>query len=199
MAKSSKPGPKRPSPPLAASDSRWRSIVLWGVGTVAFVLFLAFMVSDLTSESEGGVPEGTEEIVVTDRVHVEGEIYDHDEVPAGGDHSAVWANCGFYSDPIEAENALHSLEHGAVWITYQPSLPEDQIDVLRPMGSPTEKVLVSPVEGQTEPVMATAWGFQLELEDADDPRLDQFIAEFAGSLSAPEPGGSCRGGVGNPG
>ncbi len=47
-------------------------------------------------------------------------------------------------------------------------------------------------------MMATAWGYQLELQEAEDPRLNQFIAEFAGSLEAPEPGGSCRGGIGNP-
>lgn len=197
MSKSVKPATKQSA--SSAPEGRWRSILIWGAGTVVLILFLTFMVSDLASPPEGGVPEGTEEITVTDRLHVEGEIYDHDDVPAGGDHSSLWANCGFYSEPIEAENALHSLEHGAVWITYQPSLPQDQIDTLRPMGSPTEKVLVSPVEGQPQPIMATAWGFQLELEDADDPRLAQFVTEFAGSLSAPEPGGSCRGGVGNPG
>lgn len=171
---------------------RWRSIVGWGAGTVALILLLTYLVADLTTEAQAGVPEGTNEVDVAAGLHIEGDIYDHGDVPAGGDHSSAWVRCDFYGAPVEAENAVHSLEHGAVWITYQPSLPAAQIDILRPMGSPVEKVLVSPVEDQDQPIKATAWGFQLDLESADDPRLDQFVAEFARSLDAPEPGGSCQ-------
>lgn len=180
------------------SGTRWRQILIWGGGITAFVVLVAVVLAGTLNEAEAGIPEGTEEIAVGDPAHVEGDIHDDDEVPAGGEHNQVWANCGFYSEPVAAENAVHSLEHGAVWITYQPSLPEDQLAVLRSLGSPVEKVLVSPVEGQEVPMMATAWGYQLELQEADDTRIGQFIAEFAGSLGAPEPGGSCRGGIGNP-
>lgn len=196
MTKPNKPAKKR----VDSSDSggRWRQVLIWGGGITAFVVLVAVVLAGTLNEAEAGIPEGTQEISVGDPAHVEGDLHDPDEVPAGGEHSQVWANCGFYSEPVAAENAVHSLEHGAVWITYQPSLPEDQVDVLRSLGSPVEKVLVSPVEGQEVPMMATAWGYQLELQEADDPRLSQFIAEFAGSLGAPEPGGSCRGGIGNP-
>ena len=157
------------------------------------------VVSDTLDEPAGGVPDGTEQVAVGAPTHVEGDIYDNHEVPAGGEHSSVWANCGFYSDPVAAENAVHSLEHGAVWITYRPDLPEDELAVLRGLAGPREKVLASPVESQDPPIMVTAWGNQLDLGSANDPRLEQFLAEFAGSLSAPEPGGACTGGVGVPG
>jgi len=51
--------------------------------------------------------------------------------PVGGDHNAVWMNCGIYSQPVPTERAVHNLEHGAVWITYQPSLPPSQVSALR--------------------------------------------------------------------
>lgn len=167
-------------------------------GVILVVLLIAVVVQDTLSAPVGGVPEGTQVIDVGAPTHVEGQIYQPTEVPAGGEHNSIWANCGYYDTPVPAENAVHSLEHGAVWITFEPDLGSDQIDTLRGFSRPAEKVLISPVEGQGSPIIATAWGHQLELTDAGDPRLDQFVTEFAGSLNAPEPGGGCSGGVGNP-
>lgn len=169
-----------------------------GAGFVAIILLIAVVLTGTLNEPIGGVPEGSEEVAVGDPRHVGGEIYTEDEVPAGGEHAPIWANCGFYTEPVAAENAVHSLEHGAVWITYRSDLPSDQIELLRGLARPREKVLASPVPDQGSPVIATAWGTQLQLDSAADSRLDQFVVELAGSLSAPEPGGACSGGVGLP-
>ena len=40
-------------------------------------------------------------------------------------------NCGVYDKPVPSERAVHNLEHGAVWITYSPSLPQSQVSQLR--------------------------------------------------------------------
>lgn len=165
---------------------------------VALIALLAFVVQDLLDEPATGIPEGTRQLELEPPIHLDGRLYEDHEVPAGGPHSAVWANCGFYPEPILAENAVHSLEHGAAWITYQPGIDDSDIDVLRQLAR-RNKVLVSPVAGQEAPIMATAWGNQLELDGADDERLEQFVNEFAGSIRhAPEPGGACSGGVGSP-
>lgn len=50
--------------------------------------------------------------------------------PAGGEHFNIWQNCGIYAEPIESGNAVHSMEHGALWITYSPDLPSDQVATL---------------------------------------------------------------------
>ena len=138
-----------------------------------------------------GVPDGTEEVHVDPPVHAEGQLYGADEVPAGGAHSPTPARCGFYDTPIPAENAVHSLEHGAVWITYRPDIGDSQVNTLRGFTNSIDKVLVSAVPGQSAPIIATAWGSQLELDNANDSRLGQFVNEFEGSLDAPEPGGAC--------
>lgn len=180
------------------TTSPWPKRIAIAGGVIAIVLLNVLILSGTLNEPTAGVPEGTEEVAVAAPAHIEGNLYDESEVPAGGEHSPIWANCGFYSEPINAENVVHSLEHGAVWITHTAEIPAGQLDTLRRLARPAEKVVVSPVEDQQSPIIATAWGFQLELDSAEDPRLEQFAAEFAGSLSAPEPGGACTGGVGAP-
>lgn len=169
-----------------------------GIGAAATVVGLLVAIVAFNSPPLAGVPDGTEIVAVGPAQHVEGDIHADGEVPAGGSHSEVWQNCGFYDEEIRSENAVHSLEHGAVWITYRPDLPSDDIDRLRGLIRSLDKVLISPIEGQRPAAIATAWANQLELDDVADPRLDQFLNEFEGSRSAPEPGGRCNGGVGTP-
>lgn len=171
-------------------------MIWWTLGLVVVAALIWVIIAGTLDAPQGGIPEGTEEFQVTDASHVQGQIYAPNEVPPGGPHSPIWANCGFYEEPVAPENAVHSLEHGAAWITYRPDLPASEIEALRELSA--RKVLISPVQGQSSPIMATAWGYQLSLDSTEDPRLSQFIAEFAGSLAAPEPGAACSGGVGNP-
>ena len=94
--------------------------------------------------------------------------------PVGGPHNPIWQNCGFYSKPVRNEHAVHSMEHGAVWITYSPDLPKDQVEKIKSL---TQKryVLASPYPNLPSPVVATAWGKQLRLDSTNDPRLEQFV------------------------
>ena len=180
----------------AAEPSPWPR--RFGIGAAVAVVGLLVAIVFFNSPPVSGVPDGTETVAVGSVQHVEGDIHADGETPAGGSHSEVWQNCGFYEEQIRSENAVHSLEHGAVWITYRPDLSTDDIDTLRVFIRRPDKVLISPVEGQGSEVMVTAWGNQLELDDVADPRLDQFVNEFEGSNAAPEPGGRCSGGVGTP-
>ena len=88
---------------------------------------------------------------------------------------------------------MHSLEHGAVWLSYAPVLPEAQVDRLAELASKNrEYVLVSPLEGLATPVVAATWGAKLEVDSADDPRLEQFVEAYAGGDQGGEPGVPCR-------
>ena len=89
------------------------------------------------------------------------------------------------------------MDHGVVWITYRPDLPQQQIETLRPYGN-ENYVIVSPYPGQDAPVTVTSWRVQLELNGANDPRLEQFVNEFKVSELAPLSGNRCTLGVGNP-
>ena len=118
--------------------------------------------------------------------------------PVGGQHrpAGAWQNCGFYDKYIENERGVHSLEHGAVWITYDPDLPQDQIDTLRSKAESSTKFLVSPYPGMDAPVIASVWGKQIKLDGANDDRLDPFISEYLNNPgNTPEPGGICWSGI----
>lgn len=120
------------------------------------------------------------------------DAVDYDESPpVGGEHSPLWLECKFYDEPIPNEKAVHSLEHGAVWITYDPALPASEIEALKDRLD-ENYMLLSPFEGQEDPVVATAWNNQLVLDGADDPRLDDFVTEFRQGPQTPEPGASCE-------
>jgi hypothetical protein len=121
-----------------------------------------------------------------------------DRPPAGGIHTGAWQNCGVYREPIHTGHALHSLEHGAVWITYNDSLSESGIATLEGHARGQTHILVSPYPSQVSPVVLTAWGLQLEVGSATDRRIADFIARYQRGPQTPERGGSCAGGVGEP-
>ena len=141
--------------------------------------------------------EGIEVYPATSNRTVEGPIHYARKPPTNGNHAPLWQNCGFYQEPIQDRHAVHSMDHGVVWITYRPDLPQQQLETLRSYGNESY-VIVSPYPGQDAPVIATSWRIQLELDSASDPRLDQFVNEFKISELAPLSGNRCVLGVGKP-
>ncbi|MDQ3182371.1 MAG: DUF3105 domain-containing protein, partial [Actinomycetota bacterium] len=122
-------------------------------------------------------PNGIEVYPATTNHTVKGPIEYDRKPPTNGNHDPLWQNCGFYEEPVEDRHAVHSLDHGVVWITYRPDLPKQQIETLRPYGN-ENYVIASPYPGQNAPVIATSWRVQLELGGADDPRLRRFVNQF---------------------
>ncbi len=127
--------------------------------------------------------------------HVDGTVEYAMVPPAGGPHNPIWQTCGVYTAPIYNEHGVHSLEHGAVWITYDPDLPAADVQRLAALAN-QNYILVSPYPGLTDPVVASSWGRQIRLTGVDDPRLEQFIIEFRRNpATAPEPNATCSMGI----
>jgi Protein of unknown function (DUF3105) len=113
--------------------------------------------------------------------------------PVGGPHDPSWQRCGVYDAPVKPEHAVHSMEHGAVWITYRPDLAAADVEFLKSVVAGKRYLLVSPYPGLTDPIVASAWGAQLRLADPRDPRLTEFLDRYAGR--GPESGANCDIGV----
>ena len=118
--------------------------------------------------------------------------------PAFGAHLGAWQNCGIYDQPIELGNALHSLEHGAVWLTYSPDLSDSEIAELQDLVRGHAFVLMSPYPAQTKPVVLSGWTVQLVIDSLPDERIEQFIAYYENGPQNPEPGAPCSGAIGVP-
>lgn len=112
--------------------------------------------------------------------------------PSGGNHSPYPLTCGFYDTQQPNEMAVHSLEHGAVWIAYGPSTSTADIQALKAYTA-LDHVLVTPYAGMAVPITVVAWEHRLELQAVADPRLKQFVDEYRNGPQAPERGGSCKG------
>ncbi|MGL5853133.1 MAG: DUF3105 domain-containing protein [Phycicoccus sp.] len=126
--------------------------------------------------------------------HVNTPVVYDESPPSRGDHHPIWWNCGAYDRPLPAEHVVHSLEHGAVWLTYRPDTASTTRDALTRLADRSYLVL-SPLPDQRWPVVATAWGVQLRQERFDEKAVEQFIVEYRMGPQAPEPGGSCSGGT----
>lgn len=180
-----------------SSDGSRRTYIIVGAVILAFVVgFVALVVLDSRQQSAGSPPGEVQTYDVGPaNQHTEGDV-DYDQTPpAGGEHNPVWQNSGFYEAPVRDENAVHTLEHGAVWITYSPDLPQDQKDQIRQLVEGQTCMLASPHPNLEAPVVASAWGKQLPLESADSPDLEQFVRAYRQGPQTQEPGAACTGGT----
>lgn len=185
-------------PETQPRDRSGRTILLIGGALVALIL-VAVGIWGLAASDESPARESADEsapasVAEYDVVgeHVITEVEYEQTPPAGGAHNPLWLNCGVYDEPIFSENAVHSMEHGAVWITYDPDLDDAAVAQLEEL-LPSTYAILSPFEGLPSPVVASAWGRQLVLESPDDPQLVEFIAEYRNGGVAPEIGAPCTG------
>src|SRR6266545_4051045 len=171
-------------PPRQSSPMRWLV-----VGSIAGLVLLGLII--LLARRPSGPPDGVEYFDVPSANHVDTTVDYPQTPPVGGDHAPQWQNCGFYSGPVRNENAVHSMEHGAVWITYQRDQPQDQINRIRQLAVGQTYVLASEFANLPAKVVVSAWGAQLKLDNADDPKLEQFINYFKQGPTTPERGAPC--------
>ncbi|MFF5531243.1 DUF3105 domain-containing protein [Streptomyces cinerochromogenes] len=131
------------------------------------------------------------------RTHVTTKVSYPMHPPVGGNHNPVWLNCNgdVYTKPVADENAVHALEHGAVWVTYTGKAPKADVDALAAKVKKTPYSLMSPYENQEAPLVLSAWGHQVAVKSAKDPEVDKFFATYVQGRQTPEPGASCTGGV----
>ncbi|MFE1886001.1 DUF3105 domain-containing protein [Streptomyces diastatochromogenes] len=131
------------------------------------------------------------------RTHVTTKVSYPMHPPVGGNHNPVWLNCNgdVYTKPVQDENAVHALEHGAVWVTYTGKAAKADVDALAAKVKKTPYSLMSPYENQAAPLILSAWGHQVAVKSASDPEVDKFFATYVQGDQTPEPGASCTGGM----
>ena len=170
-------------------------------GTAVLAIIVGVVVSSATPPVDPATIEieGLETFENLEALHVQTAVEYEMTPPAGGPHNPTWLNCGIYEEEVPAEYAVHSLEHSAVWVTYDPEQVQGaDLDALR-NAMPRSYIILSPFPGLEAPVVASAWGVQVALDGVDDPRLRDFIVKYRQSPDAPEPGALCSQALDGPG
>ncbi|WP_428963808.1 DUF3105 domain-containing protein [Micromonospora fluostatini] len=200
---------RKPITPVKVSQGRaWGPIALFvavgvlAVSIIGYGAWASFQGSKPWEERAEAI-EGivnfrkTDPELVKGANHQEGPVQYAQAPPVAGPHNSSWQNCmgDVYDAPIASEHAVHSLEHGAVWITYRPDLPADQIEKLAERVRGNEKTFLSPFQGQDRPISLQTWGYQLKVDNADDSRIDDFIKTLRVNASIEGPNALCSGGI----
>ncbi len=195
-------GRARSAPVTVKKDFPWGTVlasVVLGALLIGLVVYAAMNqgsgVRDLLAEDDASF-DGLSVFDEPARDHVGGQV-DYPEYPslppAGGAHNAVPQQCAVYDDEIPPEHAVHSLEHGAVWITYSPDLDSGQVEALADLVDGDPYRLMSPLPGQESPIVLSAWGRQLAVDDAGDRDVRRFLDVYTNGRQTPERGAACVG------
>ena len=172
------------------SERKWR-LFLTSLFTVLAISITVLFVQTMPAKAGVG-PKGTKIYQYKSGKHVAGAVKYKESPAVGGAHNPGWQPCGVYTGPISEELAVHSLEHGAVWMTYRPDITYDQLGEIRKISAGNPYILVSPRLGQKEIVIMTAWNRQLKgITSLSDPKIKRFITAFVQGPQTPEPGASC--------
>ena len=186
--------------------SRIITIAVSGVVVAGLVGFGVFALNKESEKKEQKVAEAKAPVIgekswdakKLGRKHVDKTVTYPMKPPVGGDHNQVWMNCNgdVYKEPIPDMNAVHSLEHGAVWVTYNAKAPAADVTKLSAKVKETPYTLMSPVKDQAGVIMLSAWGKQLTVDSADDPGVSKFLTKYVQGPQTPEPGAACTNGLG---
>jgi hypothetical protein len=175
-------------------------VVLIAVGIIGYGVFASVKGSaswqDKAKDISGIVNYRAQKNAQIDaRDHKDGPLTYVTNPPVGGAHNPTWQNCmgDVYAEPIANEHAVHSLEHGAVWVTYKQGLGPDQVDKLKAKVQGKDYMLMSPITNLDKNISLQAWGYQLKVDNADDKRIDAFIKALRLNASM-EPTAACSGG-----
>ncbi|WP_082557153.1 DUF3105 domain-containing protein [Modestobacter sp. Leaf380] len=128
--------------------------------------------------------------------HVTTDVDYAETPPVGGPHDASWADCTgtVYDTELRPENAVHSLEHGAVWVAYDPGLATDaDVEALTALVEGRPGTMLSPYPDLGVPVSLQAWNHQLQAGSGTDPAVEAFTTLLTFNPdTTPELGATCE-------
>jgi hypothetical protein len=204
-ARGNRPPPRRPpAPPISVSRPKPWGLIAATVAVIVFagaiIGYAVLQIRSKNAEKPAGLAaaaakiEGITVKSYPNGVHKTTPIKYDQSPPFGGEHDPEWADCTgtVYTKPIRSENAVHSLEHGGIWITYRPGLSRGELDALKRRVNGVDHMMLSPYPGLKTKVSLQSWGHQLFVDSVDDGRIDAFIKDLKhNEVTTPEPTASC--------
>jgi len=159
---------------------KWTAELL-AVGIVGYGLFL--LISRTTTPRPG------ESIAIQGRDHISvGSSHPeyNSNPPTSGPHYAQPTDWGVYQNELKDENVIHSMEHGGIWISYQPDIDDDTKEKIEVLGKKhSGSVVVSPRSANDSPIALASWGRLEKLSSFNEARILEFIKR--NKNKSPEP------------
>lgn len=126
------------------------------------------------------------------REHVDSKNYGGDQPPTSGAHANP-VSWGVYDTEVRDDQLIHNMEHGGIYISYQPSLPKDQVDKLTrllsaPFANPNfqpTKIVLAPRATNKSPIELSSWRRSETLLAYDQQKIEDYVARNLGK--SPEP------------
>ena len=122
------------------------------------------MGEEIPDQGRGHVPDGT-------------KLDFNSNPPTSGRHYAKWITRGIYDKSQIDGNLVHSLEHGAVILSYKSDLPKEDVEKIKSVFSSVsvgKKIMVSR-DNLDVPVALTSWGRLLKLQTIDEAKIKEFM------------------------
>ncbi len=169
------------------SQSRTVRSVVRGIAVLVLLAALGYA-GYLFIRSQG--PQGEDfsrSFPIQGRAHIpigaEHEVYNSNP-PTSGSHYAEPARPGFRgTEQIADGHLIHSLEHGLIWISYQPDVPVAVVEALKDFDDGL--TVITQREANGTDIAVAAWGrldtFDLSgdtLTDEEQQRIEDFIARY---------------------
>lgn len=101
--------------------------------------------------------------------------------PVSGWHYPQPAEWGVYHEELADEIIIHNLEHGGVWISYKPDIPEEvRLKLESFFEKYGRKIIVTPRPQNDTEIALAAWGRldKFGLAEYSEERVDKFIRAF---------------------
>ncbi len=122
---------------------------------------------EIADQGRGHVPDGT-------------QVQYNSNPPTSGQHYIKWITRGIYDKPQVDGNLVHSLEHGAVIVSYKSDLSKEDVEKIKSVFGSTSvsKKIMVPRDNLDVPIALTSWGRLLKLQIIDatsEAKIKEFM------------------------
>ena len=171
-----------------------QAFIIGGILVVVIGIGLVLFIQD-AKDSNLAVKEDSSEVAATGQefpnlgqTHIApSDSHDpyNSNPPTSGSHLAQPAEWGVYSVPLQDEKAIHNLEHGGIWISYNGIDDETKSKLEKITKYNSGSVIMSPRAANDSKIALASWTRLEKLDSYDEAKILEFIK--SNKNKSPEP------------
>lgn len=171
---------------LARGRKKIMRVVRWIIGIGVIIALIGGIVWAVIANKPKPLGEDfSHAISYEGAAHItEGEkVSYHSNPPTSGNHWPDPLRDGVYDTEKPDEAVVHSMEHGRVWISYRPDIPNEIKEKLRAIAKREARVILTPRAANSADIALAGWNrldtFDLNPDGSfDENRIKDFIRRY---------------------